>query len=227
MFTNPNEHTYTITLLRHGQSTANAEGYHQGQHDFPLSELGLRQAQALASRWLAEGAVFDHLIASPLARARQTAEIIAETLGLAVEFDPDWMERDNGVLAGLKYEVAAELHPRPPFIHPYQRIGRTGESQWELYLRAGRALSNLLYRPAGRYLVVSHGGLLNMVLYAALGIAPQANFQGPGFAFDNTSFAVLRYRPDVHDWLFLSFNDRQHFITSEQISKVTNGQYSK
>ncbi|MFZ6027206.1 MAG: histidine phosphatase family protein [Chloroflexota bacterium] len=205
------DQTYTITLLRHGESIANAQGYHQGQYDFPLTERGLLQAQAVAERWKKEAKVFDTLIASPLARARQTAEIVADRLGLSIEFDLDWMERDSGVLAGLKHEVAREHYPRPAFIPPHQRIGETGESQWELYLRGGRALSNLLFRPPGRYLVVSHGGLLNMVLYAALGIAPQANFQGARFTFENTSFAVLHYNPAIHDWNCERINDRQHW----------------
>jgi len=85
-----------------------------------------------------------------------------------VEMDPDWMERDNGLLAGLRPDQVEERQLRPPFIHPYQRIGETGESQWELYLRAGRAVQGLLHRPPGRYLVVSHGGILNHALYAIL-----------------------------------------------------------
>jgi len=211
MFVTPSSHIFTITFLRHGESTANAEGFHQGQYDFPLSERGIQQAHALAKRWQSEGKSFDYIIASPLKRAKQTAEVIADALQMTIEYDPDWMERDNGMLAGLKHETAAEYYPRPPFFSPYDRIGKTGESQWDLYLRGGRALSNLLYRPPGRYLVVSHGGLLNMVLYAILGIAPQANFQGPRFTFSNTSFAIFKYDPQRHDWLCDRINDRQHW----------------
>lgn len=212
MFQEPPLPLYTFFFLRHGESIGNADGYHQGQHDFPLTERGCQQAQALAERWRTEGLAFDQVIASPLARARQTAEIIATALGVAVTFDPCWMERDNGLISGLSYAEARERYPRPPFIPPYQPVGRTGESQWELYLRAGQAVNSLLRRPAGRYLVVSHGGLLNMVLYAALGIAPQANFQGPRFRFSNTSFAVLQYNPAEHDWLLERLNDRAHWI---------------
>jgi 2,3-bisphosphoglycerate-dependent phosphoglycerate mutase len=211
MFTNRSDSTFTLTLLRHGESVANAEGYHQGQYDFPLSERGKLQARAVAERWKNDGTVFDYLIASPLARAKQTAEIIAGYLHLSIEFDPDLMERDSGILSGIKHEIVAEHYPRPAFIPPYERIGQTGESQWELYLRGGRALSNLLFRPPGRYLMVSHGGLLNMMLYAALGIIPQANFQGARFSFDNTSFAVLHYNPAEHDWHCVCINDRRHW----------------
>jgi len=206
--------TYTLTLLRHGESWGNANGYHQGQHDFPLTERGRQQAQALADRWAAEGRTFDQVIASPLLRARQTAEILAAALHRPVEFDADWMERHNGLLQGLSHTEAAEKLPRPAFIPLFQPIAQTGESQWELYLRAGRAVNSVLRRPAGRYLIVSHGGTLNMALYVILGIAPQANFQGPHFRLHNTAFAVLVYHPAENTWFLESFNERSHWQES-------------
>jgi broad specificity phosphatase PhoE len=92
------------------------------------------------------------VISSPLARARQTAEIIASALELPLEFDELWMERHNGVLAGLHHLEAAERFPRPDFMTPYDPVGETGESQWDLYLRGGQAIRQPLRRPpAGRY----------------------------------------------------------------------------
>ena len=170
--------------------------------DFPLSERGRAQAQALAQQWLHEGRTYDTLIASPLSRTMQTAEIIAAALGLSVETDPLWMERDNGVLAGWRWEEAREKYPPPDLLHLYHPVGQTGESIWDLYLRAGQALQRLMRRPPGRYLVVSHGGLLHMVLYAILGIAPQPNFHGPHFVLGNTVYIDLEYRPEDGRWHF-------------------------
>lgn len=206
---------YNLTLLRHGESIGNAEGKHQGQSDFPLTEKGEAQARALADRWLHEKKNFDLIISSPLSRARSTAEILAEALNIAPEFNPLWMERDNGMLAGLRPEEAVISYPRPPFIHPYLPIGQTGESQWELYLRAGKAVQDLLHHPPGNYLIVSHGGILNMVLYAILGITPQANFYGPRFRFGNTAFATLSYNPGEHKWYVHGLNDRTHWQHDE------------
>jgi broad specificity phosphatase PhoE len=121
------------------------------------------------------------------------------------------MERDNGLLAGLLPEEAAERHPRIDFMPPFTSIGGTGESQWELYLRAGRAVQELLRKPPGRYLIVSHGGFLNMVMYVILGIVPQANFQGARFRFRNTAFARLTYSPTEHIWRLEALNDRGHW----------------
>jgi broad specificity phosphatase PhoE len=216
MFTLPSPPPlYHITLLRHGESVGNAEGFHQGQVDFTLNDRGRAQAQALAERWQSEQASFDLIISSPLERARETAEILAAALKIPLEFDPLWMERDNGILAGLRPEDAMQKYPHPPFVHPYLSIGETGESQWELYLRAGQAIQTLFKHPPGRYLVISHGGILNMVLYAILGITPHANFQGPRFRFGNTAFATLTYDPSSHKWSLTGLNNRSHWAEEE------------
>lgn len=201
---------YQIILLRHGESLGNAEGYHQGQAEFPLTETGISQAQALAEYWQKTGAQFTKIISSPQTRARKTAEIIAKYLHCEIEFDPVWMERDNGLYAGLKHEEAQSKYPHPEFTPIYEKIGRSGESQWELFLRGGRAIQQLLYKPAGKYLVVSHGGILNMTLKALLGIKPEANFQGPHFRFRNSAFASLVYKPDQQLWEIKTINSTPH-----------------
>ncbi|MEW6716233.1 MAG: histidine phosphatase family protein [Chloroflexota bacterium] len=196
----PSEKLHCLTLLRHGESLGNAKGYYQGQADFPLTDKGIEQSHALAKLWQAEGVEFDLAISSPLRRARQTAEIIAQTLSLPLEFEPLWMERDVGQISGLSREEAAKRFPRPNFIHLYQPLGIDGESLLETYLRAGRAIQSLMIRPPGRYLIVSHGGILNMALYHILGITPLPNFQGPRFRFDNTGYATLTFEPEEHAW---------------------------
>lgn len=206
---------YEITLLRHGESVGNAEGYHQGQADFPLTDKGRQQAQALAQYWQEKGANFDQAIASPLQRARETAEIITHALELDLEFDELWMERDNGVLAGLLHEEAQEKHPAPDFIPTYQPIGQEGESIWELYLRAGRAIQTIMHREPAYYLIIGHGGLFNMAMHAILGIIPQPNFHGPRFRFQNTAFARLSYYPDHHSWYIHGINQQPHWDEHE------------
>lgn len=209
------ENIFHLTLVRHGESIGNAENRLQGQADFPLSEKGRAQAQALARRWQADGTSFDLAIASPLLRARETAEIVAGALNVPLEFEPLWMERDNGKRSGMTWEEVQQHYPEPEFFNPYEAVAETGEGNWALYLRGGQALHKLLQRPPGRYLVVSHGAILNMVLYAILGIAPQANFQGPSFRFSNTSFAQLRYHPEKHRWRVEVIGDQAHWKNGE------------
>jgi broad specificity phosphatase PhoE len=94
---------------------------------------------------------------------------------------------------------------------PYDHLGQTGESRWELYLRAGRCIQKLLDRPPARYLVVAHGGVLGMAMYTMLSIAPQADYHGPRFVFENTTFATMLYQPAHHNWRMLAFDNRSHW----------------
>jgi 2,3-bisphosphoglycerate-dependent phosphoglycerate mutase len=203
---------FDIIFLRHGESVGNAESRWQGQADFPLTDKGREQAQALAKRWRDEKRKFDWIVASPLSRARETAEIISRALKLPIETNPIWAERNIGEIAGMTGEEVNRRLPNREFITPFAAIvGDEGEGDWELYLRAGRALHGLLRREAGKYLVVSHGGLLNQVMYAIVGITPHANFSGPRFRFGNTGFAHVIYRPDSHRWQIEAVNDHAHW----------------
>ena len=211
MSNNNEQFTYRITLLRHGESSGNAQNLFQGHAEYDLTEKGLAQSKAVAARWLEEGMTFTRIISSPQSRARQTAEIIAEKLSLPLEFDSNWKEINNGNLAGITLDEVDKRNPFPEIMTPYEPIGESGESQWDLYLRAGRVIQELIRRPTGNYLVVSHGGFLNRVLYAMLGIVPQANFAGARFRFRNISFAVVCYDPKQHIWLLDRLNDRAHW----------------
>jgi broad specificity phosphatase PhoE len=202
---------FFITFLRHGESVGNAESRWQGQSDFPLTDTGRAQARALAERWKRETQKFDLVIASPLRRAKETAEIIASTLNLDVELDPLWLERDNGDFSGLTAEEVRQNFQHPPFYTPYDSVGGDGEGDWALFLRAGQALHGLLKRDPARYLVVSHGGMLNQVMHAVMGLAPQANNAGTRFRFENTAFANLVYFPHLHRWVVDRLNDHTHW----------------
>jgi 2,3-bisphosphoglycerate-dependent phosphoglycerate mutase len=202
---------YHVTFLRHGESVGNAEDRFQGHADYPLTEKGRTQARSLADRWQAEDVTFDQCIASPLLRACQTAEIICATLKVPLEVDPDWMEINNGLVSGLTPEQAALVAPAPNFMTPYTRFGKTGESRWELYLRAGRAIQHILDRSPGRYLVAAHGGVLNMAMYAILGIPVQADSNGPRFMFHNTTFVSFTYESERHNWRMFDFDVRRHW----------------
>ena len=200
---------YHFVFLRHGESIGNAQSRWQGQSDYALTERGRTQARALAERWKSEGVKFDRIIASPLSRAKETAEIIASALDVKLEFDPIWLERHIGEMEGLTAEEVRK-RPQPPYITPYDSIGGEGEGDWALFLRAGQALHNLLRRPAGSYLIVSHGGLLNQLMNAIIGIAPHVDPSGVRFRFENTAFARVIYYPHQHRWAIDAINDRAH-----------------
>lgn len=205
---------YQFVFLRHGESLGNAQSRWQGQSDYPLTEKGRAQVRALAERWKTENVQFDLIISSPLGRAKETAEIIAEALKVKVEFDPIWLERAIGEMEGLTAEEVRQK-PRPPYVTPYDPVGGDGEGDWALFLRAGQALHSLLRRPPGRYLIVSHGGLLNQLMHAIVGIAPHVDPSGVRFRFENTAFARVFYHPQQHRWVIDAVNDHTHWKSNE------------
>ena len=206
---------YQFVFLRHGESLGNAQSRWQGQSDYPLTEKGRAQASALAERWKSENMVFDAIFSSPLGRAKETAEIVASKLNLKVGFDDIWLERAIGEMEGLTADEVRQK-PRPPYTTPYDSIGGDGEGDWALYLRAGQALHNLLKLSAGSYLVVSHGGMLNQVMHAVVGLAPHVDPSGVRFRFENTSFARVFYFPHQHRWAIDAVNDHAHLKNLKQ-----------
>jgi broad specificity phosphatase PhoE len=161
-----------FVLIRHGQSTWNAAGLWQGQGDPLLSELGRSQAQSLARELVAEAP--ERLLASDLARARETAEIVGRELGLAIELEPGFRELDVGAWSGLP---ASEVRRRWPEEVARFRAGdpdvRAGgaESRRELRTRALAAFESWARRSTGCVAVVTHGGLLYSLLGVELGNA--------------------------------------------------------
>ncbi len=200
---------YHFVFVRHGESIGNAQSRWQGQSDYELTEKGRAQARALAARWKSEKMKFDLILASPLVRAKETAEIIASAVGTPVEIDHILLERHIGEIAGLTAEEVRK-RPQPPYVTPYDSIGGEGEGDWALFLRAGQALHSLLRRPPGSYLIVSHGGLLNQLMHAIIGVAPHVDPSGVRFRFDNTAFARVVYYPYQHRWAIEALNDRAH-----------------
>jgi len=187
--------THQLTFLRHGQSVANHDGIIQGHLDSPLSDLGQQQAEARAQAWASEDRVFDLIISSPLLRASQTATILSARLAIPIEFDPAWKERHLGNAQGMTLEAFLDASrnrlPSPPF----SGTPEDGEGTWELYLRAAAAVQAVMRRPAGSYLVVSHGGILNAALRAILGISPAPGLL-PRFDLGNSGYADVSVRAD-------------------------------
>jgi 2,3-bisphosphoglycerate-dependent phosphoglycerate mutase len=190
-----------ITFMRHGRSRADDEQVHEGRYDSPLTDVGREQVHRRAQQWLDAGVKVDQIVASTLARARESAEIVGCVLGAPVELDPDWMEMNNGLLAGLPYDVARVRFPRPAFRNPYEAMAGSGESEWDLHSRAARATQSMIRRGPGRYLVVAHGGILNAALRHVVGAPVPLNGQGIWFEFGDTGYYEVSYIPEKHYWM--------------------------
>jgi len=146
-----------LLVVRHGQSTWNADGRWQGTEDPPLSTLGVRQARHAAARL----GTFDAVAASPLERALVTATILAEELGIGpVQTDDDLRERCAGEYQGL---TRAEIEHRFPG-YLVEGLRPPGWEEDDAVLeRAAGALARvaLAVGPGGTALVVSHGGVIH------------------------------------------------------------------
>lgn len=158
-------------LIRHGESLSNREGRVQGQADVELSEVGQRQAAAVADwcRSQPEMAAADELWSSPLRRARATAEAIGVAIGKPVQLADDLRELHAGIFQGHLWDDLAVRFPTE--VARWQsgdldyQIPK-GESRRQLAERGRQALEALADRPTKRMIVVAHGGILT----AALGL---------------------------------------------------------
>ncbi len=166
-----------VFLARHGETAFNAEHRFQGQLDVPLNDAGRAQAAELAERVAAELPGLAALHASPLARARETAEIVGRRIGLEPVFDPRFMELHVGDWQGRLYtEVHAE---DPERFAEWLGAGWTfrapgGESLTEQRDRVVAGLEDVRAAGALPALVVCHGGVMRAALAAAAGAEPQS-----------------------------------------------------
>lgn len=170
-----------ILLVRHGQSTWNAEGRWQGRADPPLSPLGQAQARAAAD---ALGLV-DDVWTSPLVRALQTATILADALGVGpVATDHRLVETDAGEWTGL---TRPEIEARWPGWLAEQRMPPGFEVAESVVARAIAAIADVHEHTGGRgaVLVVTHAGLIRN-LERHVGLVPGAvpNLGGRWFSVE-------------------------------------------
>ncbi len=161
-----------IHLARHAETEWNHVRRVQGVSDIPLNERGMAQASSLGARFAAEP--LEAVYASPLARARQTAEAIASVHGLEVQIIEDLSEFDQGDLEGRYLGDIAREYPEllAAFAkEPGEVRIPGGETLAEVQTRAWRAFTLLLDRHTGGSIVaVSHNMTLLTLLCRFLGM---------------------------------------------------------
>jgi len=187
-----------LTLVRHGQSTANRDGILQGRSDAPLSDLGRRQAAQLGAWFHERGLSWHAVYSSPLRRARDTASLIAEkTAAPAAIEDADLEEVHVGEMQGKSHAVLHQEHASfyqrgIEGMGDYSEFG--GESYADVQLRVQRLFAKLSERHRGaeqRVLLVSHGGLLfQLTKTLVCSPVPRALM----LRFSNCSVTRLRFR---------------------------------
>ncbi len=146
--------------LRHGQTDWNARSWSQGNVDIPLNETGIAQAHEAARAM--QGHEIGTIVASPLSRARVTAEIVGAALGLPVQLDDDLRECSFGVREG---------QPMSDWFNDWVEGRQTpegAEAFADMRRRVVGAVNRALQNPAP-VLVVAHGALFRG-LRAAMGM---------------------------------------------------------
>jgi probable phosphoglycerate mutase len=149
-----------LILIRHGESLGNRDrifGINPGE--LPLTDLGYQQARQVAQT-IATLYRPELVVASPFVRARETARMIAESLNLPLEIEPNLYERDVGVYQGQSYDAlrgAPGYDPRSP----WQWKPEGGESYLDVQARVGPILDRLANtHPSRDVVIVSHGGVM-------------------------------------------------------------------
>ncbi|WP_176256705.1 histidine phosphatase family protein [Derxia lacustris] len=179
-----------LYMARHGQTDLNAQQRFQGSSDPPLNAAGIAQAEELARR-LPAG--LTRIVASPLQRARQTAEIVAASHGLPVLLMGEFRERCYGVFEGLSRE---DIEARYPELWA-RRIARHwddgppgGETMRQAVDRVDAALAALRAEHAGEtVLLVAHGFVARAVHLLLRALPPEAFYDAP--MIGNAEFEVF------------------------------------
>jgi len=191
-----------LILIRHGETDWNRELRFQGQVDVGLNAIGLEQARRLAARMAAESA--HALYASDLIRAQQTAQPIGATLDLGAVGEPGLREQSFGQVDGMRVDDIKARYPEawegwlrfePDYAMPQ------GESTRAFHARVIDAVQRLVAaHPGQRLVVVTHGGVLDMVYRTAraLGLSGPRQSEIP-----NAGYNRVRVTPggiEIIDW---------------------------
>lgn len=181
-----------VVLVRHGETEWSRDHRHTGHSDVPLTAAGREQALLAGARL---GTLeFEHILVSPLQRARDTAEL-AGLLGRA-EIVEDLVEIDYGDDEG---RTTAEIRQERPGWEIWRDGPLNGESLHEAGMRADRVLSRL-EDVEGHVAIVAHGHFLRILTARWIGLEPQ---WGGAFPLETGALCRLGYereRPVIVRW---------------------------
>ncbi|WP_407839396.1 bifunctional RNase H/acid phosphatase [Streptomyces sp. DSM 116496] len=201
----------TFVLLRHGETALTPQKRFSGSggSDPELSEAGRRQAAAVAESLAARGTI-ETVVSSPLRRCRETAQAVADRLGLTVTVEEGLREVDFGAWEGLTFAEARERHPEDLqawLDSPKAAPTGGGESFASATRRISATRDRLLAEHAGRtVLLVSHVTPVKILVRLALGAPPEALFR---MELSAASLSAVAYYADGNASVRL-LNDTSH-----------------
>lgn len=180
----------TFYFIRHGQSRANADNYPAGQLDSPLTEQGMREAEAACAVIAALSPAPRRIFTSTLSRTRDTAHILNRGLGLSVTEEHELCEQDYGAFQGVSKDDIRAVHG----LH-WHKAPPGGERFEDFRARMIRAVDRVLMQES-LPLIVGHGGMV-----MALSLPDHAGLEE---AFRVGNAAILRAEEDypARRWVF-------------------------
>jgi broad specificity phosphatase PhoE len=194
-----------LTIVRHGQTSANLDHVWHGSTNTPLTSHGTRQAEAAARFIEANHKPVAHVYASPLDRAHHTAQAIGRAIGRTPQLDPDLVEYDLGNWEGETFSSLARDRKLFEFMRSdpdYRPHG--GESPRQVGDRLAGALQRIATRHEGeRVVVVSHGGALSI----AFGLLIDRDYRSWNRMMDNCAISELVLEPEAQ---LVTFNQTHH-----------------
>ncbi|MEM9778006.1 MAG: histidine phosphatase family protein [Chloroflexota bacterium] len=149
-----------LILVRHGQTEWNIERRYQGQTDTRLTDFG--RQQMLQSAQMLTGSKIDHIIASPLARAKESADLVAESLQLEVMIEPRFVEMSLGAWEGQSYVLGRQTNEW------FESAPHGGETGGEFRSRIEDWLQEQT-KSDKTVLIIVHGLVVQVILSQLLG----------------------------------------------------------
>lgn len=210
-----------IILIRHGQTAWNKQDRIRGQVDVPLDDTGLAQAVATAARVAAEWKPVA-LYSSPLRRAVQTAQAIAEHVGLEVRTVPGFNDMNFGQWQGLSYSEVRQKWPETSqawLTAPHTVTFPNGESLARVRRRAMPALHRVIEQhPEQDVAMVGHTVLNRVLLCAVLGLDDSNHWR---IGQDTCAVNTIEWRAGV--FFIGSLNDTCHLRHNARTSGAAMG----
>ncbi|CAB4848463.1 unannotated protein [freshwater metagenome] len=196
-----------VVLWRHGRTSWNAESRFQGTTDIPLDDVGVAQAERAARDLATLGP--HRIVASDLDRARATAQILADLVGLEVSTDPELRETFAGSWQGL---VRDEIAERDGEVFGQWAAGADvrpggGETRTEVAARVAAAVRRHVedLPPGGTVVIATHGGAARAGIGELLGL-PIEHWTALG-GLVNCAWSVLEEQSDSR-WRLVEHNAR-------------------
>lgn len=199
-----------IFIVRHGESYSNVQGKIMSATDLPLTEKGIKQAEAARAYMEKETLNFQYVFSSPLIRARQTAEIINKNRA-KISLRDDLREIELGKLEGLDWEEKMVRYPDVCLAGNLSKARPPGdESLEDVIVRCRPFIQDL---PKGKaeddnILIVSHGVTIRVLINCILGkpdhFADYINWA------DNTGVSEIGWCIDSGVKSLVRLNDRSH-----------------